>query len=171
MNPSTTLAHAAIRYGSKSNNLDQQKDFIDTANAVLQKPDVLGFIEHPLVPRPEKIDLLTQASGADPRQAAWLRLVLEAKMAKRFDSVHSAFIAEYNKTNGNTQVEVISRSVLTQEQKNKVQTGLNSKLKGKVLVCYTVDKRMLGGIIIRYEKKEIDLSFNRIINQLSASER
>jgi F-type H+-transporting ATPase subunit delta len=58
----------------------------------------------------------------------------------------------------NESASVVSSYELNEDEKNNITEILNSKF-GKVsIVNFTIDKSILGGVIIKYKDKMIDLS-------------
>ena len=56
---------------------------------------------------------------------------------------------------------------LSDEQKNGIKNQLRSILGEKLFVNYNVDKKILGGLIVKIGSKMIDSSLNSKINKLT----
>lgn len=65
----------------------------------------------------------------------------------------------FSKEEKNT-AEVISSYDLTPVEKEQISEIINSKLEKVALVKFTTDKSILGGIIIKYKDKMLDLSLS-----------
>ncbi len=59
-----------------------------------------------------------------------------------------------------------SRHELDEGELNKIKTFLESRNKNKVFIEQNLDKNILGGLVVRYQDKLIDLSLNRQLNNL-----
>jgi len=66
-------------------------------------------------------------------------------------------------------VEIVTATELTDIQLNKLKNKLAQKTKKEPMIKVTVDPKLLGGMIIKYEDKIIDGSVLKQVQQLTAS--
>ena len=65
--------------------------------------------------------------------------------------------------------EVISSYELTDVEKEQISEIINSKLEKVSYVKFITDKSILGGIIIKYKDKMLDLSFSGKLSKIKDS--
>lgn len=65
--------------------------------------------------------------------------------------------------------EVISSYDLTDVEKEQISKILNSKLEKVSFVKFTTDRSILGGIIIKYKDKMLDLSLSSKLTKIKES--
>ncbi len=65
------------------------------------------------------------------------------------------------KSSGRLRVEVISAIVLNDAQKTKLYKDLTRYFDKEILLEYTVDSKIVAGIIIKYKDEVIDYSFRK----------
>ena len=71
-----------------------------------------------------------------------------------------------NEKKGSIKTEITSAKNLDNIQKDKIYKQLQSKLGQKLLVKYTVDESIIGGLIIKYGSIMIDSSLINKINKI-----
>lgn len=87
-------------------------------------------------------------------------VVMIPSILKELENLH--FAAE-----GIVVASITSREVLSPAEIKKIEALVSGKTKKKVVVRQTEDKNILGGTIIKYEDKIIDLSISHQLKNLA----
>ena len=89
-----------------------------------------------------------------------LYLLIDENRFNAFPTIIYCFEEEINKLNNLLNVEVTSVIDLDDDIKNKLEDKLKYKLNKDISVDYQTNPALLGGLIIKYDGKTIDLSLN-----------
>jgi F-type H+-transporting ATPase subunit delta len=151
-------AKAAFEYALAANSLDQWSGMLALAAQVAQQDAVRKLLGSPAITAEVKgqsfVDLCGDALDVNGQNfvrnlAANKRLGLLPQIGQLFE----AFKAQQEKT---VEVEIISAFDLSGDLQDKVAKALSAKLDRKVNVQSSIDKSLLGGVVIRAGDTVID---------------
>ena len=86
-----------------------------------------------------------------------------------FDKVYQGFIKEYDKIHHSLTINIISAFPLEESEKETIKNKLEVLTHKKVDLVCEVDSSLLGGIIIKLDKYEIDGSLKAKLNEIKKS--
>lgn len=136
---------------------------------VLSNDDIAGIVDNPKVSKQALSELMLdicqgQVTDEGENFVKLLvhnnRLGLVASIAQQFE----AFKAD---DEGYVEVEVTSAYTLTKEDKQSLTGSLEKKLSKKVHMNVTVDKSLIGGVLVRAGDQVIDGSIKGQLQQLA----
>jgi F-type H+-transporting ATPase subunit delta len=78
----------------------------------------------------------------------------------------AVFRLKYDEHNGIKRAVVQSAVALNNDMKNAISTELNKMLKAQVIIAEEVDKRLLGGLLIKIGSKQLDFSLNSQLSKI-----
>lgn len=133
-----------------------------------QEPQLFSILRRPSVPLDRKqalIDTLIPAADT-PLVADFLKTLLKRH---RFDLI--AIIAEeaeevYNQRRRITRVHVRSAVALRDEERKRLSETLVRRVKGQVILHETIEPRLMGGLVLRFEGRVLDASVQTILKNL-----
>ena len=143
--------------------LNNIKKLIDT------NKELSLLIKSPLIKSNDKLEILiklTLSSHLNELSNTFLKVVANNK---RFASLNS-IVSQFNKIDANKRGEVLaditSADKLSEEQRINIKDQLRNILGDKLSLNFKVDKKIIGGLIIKVGSKMIDTSLANNINKL-----
>lgn len=150
----------ATEYGA----CDEYNNALDTVSTVFKEnPEYTDFLASPSIPKAERIEALETAfSGRVPEHiVSFLSILCERGRIREFSGCVREYKALLDASKNVSLAKVVSAVPLTDSQKEKLQIKLE-KLSGQtVILDCSVDKSLLGGLIIETDGKTIDGSLKR----------
>lgn len=86
-----------------------------------------------------------------------------------FDKVYSGFINEYDRAHHSLTINVVSAFPIEENEERMILNKLEALTGKKVELVCEVDSSLLGGIIIKFDKYEIDGSLKAKLNEIKKS--
>lgn len=99
----------------------------------------------------------------------FLNVLSDHGRTKYFDKIYDVFHGLYNDQKGIMEVEVVTSEPLSERLEQKLKAKLEAQSGRTVLMKKSVDKSLIGGIIIRYSDSEIDGSLRKRLDDLRKS--
>ena len=167
----------AARYAEALFLLSEEEGCLDTvlsdlgavATAVKDNPDYTKILDTPSLSKEERLGLCDTAfSGLCEYVLNTVKILTEKRQMRYFSRLYDAFLALYNKKMGIIPVEAITAVELTEEQCERLKKKLEEKLSATVLIKNTVDKSILGGIMLRYDSIQLDGSVKSRLDKIEA---
>jgi F-type H+-transporting ATPase subunit delta len=146
-----------------------QQDLKSCADILKGEPEFLTILSSPIISNGEKISMLQAVFDGNCNELVYnfMCLLVEKGRFNLILEVQSNFSQQYNESKNLLEAEVITSIPLTEELRQKVIAKL-TKLTGKhVTIVETVDKSILGGIVIKYGNTVIDDSVKARFKELS----
>ncbi len=123
-----------------------------------ENPDYMRLLSEPSVPKEERARLIDDAFGAQTEKylVNFMKLLCERNILREYAGCCDEYIRRYNADNQIAEAQVTSAVALTDAQ---VQ-ALTKKLEGisgkRVSLTCSVDPRIMGGIMVELEGKQLD---------------
>lgn len=145
---------------------DNLKSCADIFNS---EPEFLKILSSPIISSQEKISMLQAVFQDNCNELVFnfMCLLAEKNRINLFCEIQKDFTKQFNRANNMLEAEVITYIPLTEELRKKVIDKLSMQTGKKVSITETVDKSILGGIIIRYDNTIIDDSIKTKLQELS----
>ena len=172
MSEANTIARpyvqAAFEAAQKQGDLKGWSAVMQVLVELMANEDVKAVVSSPRVNSGQVEDLMLQLAGTlNKEQSNFVRILAQggrlsvaAEIAQMFEELR----AEAEKS---AQITVSSAFALNDEQQKKIAAALKARLGTEVKLSCTVDKTLLGGIVIRMGDKVIDGSANTRLAELA----
>ena len=165
------------RYASALYDLATEKKVVDFVLENLQKikKEILDskelslLIKSPLITSNDKLEVLlklTSSFNLNELSVTFLKVVSSNKRFSSLTSMISQFININANRRGDVMADVTSADELLEEQKIDIKDQLRNILGNKLSLNFKVDKKIIGGLIIKVGSKMIDMSLANKINKL-----
>lgn len=136
-------------------------------NIIRENPDYVKIVSSTLLSKQQKTQLWTSAfSSLSELSGNFIGLLISKNMFSAFSKCVDAFCKLYYKEKGIITVEVFSALELSDEEKERLSRVISEKEGKKVLLSCVVDPSLIGGIVLRYDGKEIDSSLKAKLSGL-----
>ena len=131
---------------------------IETLSAVIKaSPDYLKVLDSPALSREERLGLIDGAfSTLNKNLVNMTKLLAEKRLCHSLPKALSHFIKAYEESRGIEHVEVVSAVPLSDAQKAKLKAKLEGMTKKQIIISYTHDSSLLGGMKLRYMGIQLD---------------
>ncbi len=175
MSQLTTLARpyarAAFETAVQDGALKAWSSMLNLLGSLMQETKVSGFLSSPSCSTGEQAQTLIDLSGSElDAKGQNFVLVLAAnkrlKLLPEIANIFEALKADHEKT---VDVEVISAFALDTAAESKLAAALKQRLQRDVKLNTTVDRSLIGGMVVRAGDLVIDGSVRGKLNKLSES--
>ena len=126
--------------------------------AFAENPEYLSLLSDPSVSLEERLGLIESAFGQSVQRylVSFIKLLCERGYLLDFADCHKEFLKRYNADNGIAEAVVTSAIALSEEQKKALKEKLESTSGKKVSLTFHVDPRVLAGVKVEMEGRELD---------------
>ncbi|MDO5293757.1 MAG: ATP synthase F1 subunit delta [bacterium] len=164
---SKTYGDALFDLALEQNSVDALTKEVEALKEVLASNDELTkFINHPKVSKEEKIDVIEKSlkGSFSDTVVGFLVIVLQKGRFDEINAILNHYMDRYLDYKNIGVATVTSAITLNDEQKAKIEKKLLATTKYEEFqMTYTVDKSLIGGIMIRIGDRIVD---NSIKNQI-----
>ncbi len=172
MSEANTIARpyvqAAFEAAQKQGDLKGWSDMMQVLSELMANDDVKAVVTSPRVKTEQLEELMLQLVGSPSKeQGNFIRILVQGGRLTVVPEIAHLFELLRAEAEKSAQVTVSSAFALTDEQQKKIATALKARLGTEVKLSCTVDKTLLGGIVIRMGDKVIDGSANTRLAELA----
>ena len=122
-----------------------------------ENPAYTRLMDTPALPTEEKCALIDRAFGSlDADLVNFVKILTERRSFYLFERALTTYRALYDERLGILPVEVVSAVALTQAQASALSAKLSAKTGKRIRLTNTTDPSVLGGLLLRYDGKQID---------------
>ncbi len=139
-------------------------------DALATSPDLHELTTSPVIGRNDAgrgIAAAAQAMGLDPTTTSFLGVLAQNRRLRELPAIVRAFHRLAAAHRGETTAEVTSAHPLTDDQVAALKAGLRSRIGSDVTVDLSVDRALLGGLVVRIGSQMIDSSIRTRLNSLA----
>ena len=138
-------------------------------SAVLMNKDISVVVDNPKVNKQRLLELMLDICQGhiNDENENFLKLLIHNNRLNLLTSITKLFEAYKAENEGYIDVEVISAYSLSEEAKHDLTTTLEKTLGKKIHMNVTVDKSLIGGVLVRAGDKVIDGSIRGRLQQLA----
>ena len=138
-------------------------------SAVLMNKDISVVVDNPKVNKQRLLELMLDICQGhiNDENENFLKLLINNNRLNLLTSIAKLFEAYKAEDEGYIDVEVISAYSLSKEAKHDLTTTLEKTLGKKIHMNVTVDKSLIGGVLVRAGDKVIDGSIRGRLQQLA----
>ena len=163
-------ASALYELAAESKNIDAVlKNFEFLQKNIKENKDLKLLIKSPLIASDDKQEIMEKILSkqlANKLTTTFLKVILNNKRFIHLSSIISQFININAQKRGKILADVTSADKLSDKQKNEINDQLKSILGEKLSLNFKVDKKIIGGLIVKVGSKMIDSSLASKINKL-----
>ena len=133
------------------------------SDVFVENPMYMEFLESPGIPLSERLSALDSAFSADlPRDIlSFLKILCEKRYIAQFHDCAAQYKVLLNEVNSISTASVTSAVELSESEKNALKDKLESLSGHTVVIEYTVDPLILGGLIVEIDGKVMDSSLQK----------
>lgn len=164
-------AKAAFAIAGQRQAVPAWSEWLATSAKIAEDRRVQSLLRHPNVTLEQRLKLFndlakTQTSGVDGAEN-FLRLLAVNNRITLLSTISQLFEHYRDKANHIQPVEVTSAFSLTEPQTQQLMTALKKRVGSDVRLESKVDKKLLGGAVIRIGDRVIDGSLRGKLHQLA----
>lgn len=167
---SDRYAHALYDLASEKKTVDVVIENLKNLKKLIESnKELYLLIKSPLISSNDKLEVILKlilSLNLNQLSITFLKVI---STNKRFANLLS-IISQFNKINaykrGDVLADITSADELTDVQKNNIKNQLRNILGDKLSLNYKVDKKIIGGLIVKVGSKMIDTSLANKINKL-----
>ena len=170
------------RYASALYALAAEKNIVDSVlddltflqKFIQENKDIKLLVKSPIITSSDKLnifEIILSKKKADVFTNNFLKVISSNKRFAKLSSIISQFININSQKRGDVLADVISAEELVVDQKNRIKNQLTSILGKKLSLNFNVDKKIIGGLIIKVGSKMVDSSLATKINKLKIAMR
>ena len=131
---------------------------VETLKSVIKSsPEYLKLLDSPALSREERVGLIDKSfSSLNKYLVNTTKILAEKRLSHALPKVLEHYVRAYEVSRGIEHVEVVSAIMLTDAQKAKLKTKLEGITKKQIIISYTHDPSILGGMKLRYMGIQLD---------------
>lgn len=164
-------AVAAFKHAQEEGNLEQWSEMLAALQTIVRDPTAAGLISNPRVDDEELAKLIVDVGGDRFTSSLvnLVRLLVENNKLSLVPELVTAFNEQRSRHEGRSDVRVISAFELTAEQEQRIAEAMGKRLGTEVTLSVSVDRNLIGGVVVRAGDLVIDASLRGRLDQLSQS--
>ena len=135
-----------------------------------ENPEYKKLLDTPALSKDEKLALVDKAfPGIDEYLLNLLKILCERHSVYLFSKVAESFAAFYDEARGIERVEAITAISMTDAQIKAMKAKLEAITGKNVIIHNSVDKNILGGVVLRYSGVQLDGSIKTRLEDFKKS--
>jgi F-type H+-transporting ATPase subunit delta len=166
---SNYYAQAVFAIARATNEVDRVEDeFKQLKDEITYNLDLKKFLQDPSIPKAEKIQSIFNILGEDSSEAikAFISMVIILDFIDYLDQIFADYVELANQLKKQISIEVISAVELDKATIGQIKEDVDGKTGLDVRVRNTIDKDIIGGLIIKIGDRVIDISVKNKIEDL-----
>lgn len=162
-------AQAVFELAQAHGDLKRWSEMLVLAVSVAADPALRRLIGHPRVHKTQLAELVLEICGDKLNDAGrnFIRLVVENGRLALLPEIAALYEANRAEAEGVLKVQVTSAFPLSSEEETRISAALKSRMKREISLSSVVDKRLLGGAVIRTGDRVIDGSVRSQLAKLA----
>ena len=145
------------------------KDLEALKKIIKENKELNLLVKSPLIASNDKLEILlklTKEKSTSEMTTTFLKVISKNKRFASLTSIISQFININAQKRGDVLADITSADELSDKQKNEIKDHLGTILGDKLLLNFKIDKKIIGGLIVKVGSKMIDASLANKINKL-----
>ncbi len=145
------------------------KDLNEIKEITNQSADFVEVMENPAIDDNTKYEIIDNifSNRINDKIINFLKILITKKRFNELNKIIQAYSDELDKINNIKRVEVISAVDISEEQEKHLTEKLQNKLQKNVILTRTIDKNIIGGLVIKIDDDVIDNSLKNKLESLS----
>lgn len=137
---------------------------------IRENPKYVSLLDTPALSLSERTGLIDEALGSlDEYVKNLLKLLCEARLTYTLPKLSESYDALFDESRGLMRAEAISAVPMTERQLSALKERLEAECGKTVVIKNTVDKSILGGLVLRYGGLSEDGSLKRRLEKIKKS--
>ncbi len=168
------ISKSAITYANSlieaDNNYEQiLNDLRTVQNIISQSKDFNEVMLNPTISVSTKNEIIDEIfkNQINEKVINFLKILADKKRFSELNEIISAYSEKVDEINNIKRVEVISVVELSEEQKRQTVEKLQNRLQKNVVVQWTKNADIIGGLVIKIDDDIIDSSLKNKLEKLS----
>lgn len=165
-------ASALLNVAKKRGKAEQVFDNLENLKKIISENASLRiFLESPHITQEDKMSFIKKVFGGSFDETAmnFLLILVKKYRLKFLREIIEEYERLYDIVRAVQKTEVITAYPLDDVTVAKLRTAIEASMKKSVKMCFLVDPKILGGVIIKTPNLIIDGSIRRKLNDLSYS--
>ena len=170
------------RYASALYDLAAEKKIVDYVledltflqKCIQENKDLKLLAKSPLITSSDKLNVfekILSKQKANNLTNTFIKVISSNKRFAKLSSIISQFININSQKRGDVLADVTSADELSDNQKNGIKDQLKQTLGEKLFLNFKVDRKIIGGLIVKVRSKMVDSSLATKINKLKIAMR
>ena len=153
--------------------LEGDKEILAKLNIVEEicngSQDLNLILKNPTIAIDTKFSIIEEvfSKDLDKKFIDFIKILVEKNRFSEFEEISQAFKNEIDEINNIKHFEIVSAIKLSEDRKNTIKNRLQEKFNKNIVPSWTVDKDIIGGLIIKYDDNIIDNSLKNKLERLS----
>ncbi len=162
---------AVFMQAREEGKIEEWSNMLQLLVRILQDATMRGLIANPKVNDQQLAELIIDVGGDGLSQTGGnlVRVLAENERLVEMAGVAAIFEEERDRIEGRSHVDVTSAFELTDTQRKNIADSMSKRLGTEVDISVTVDKSLIGGVVIRAGDTVIDASLRGRLSQLGQS--
>lgn len=132
-------------------------DLTEIASILSENQEFIGLLDSPAISCDERISMIDDAfKGASYITLNFVKLLTDMRCMSAFSKCVSGFQKIYDDENGILRAEIITAVEISDEQCDAICKKVSAETGKKVIPTNKVDPSILGGVILRYNGRQLD---------------
>jgi len=160
---------ALLDLASKDNILDQlEKELAYVLDVIEENQDLQRVLEHQLISPEIKQEIFREiySKTISPIAMNFLLLILQKRRGMVLKQIIRQFFDMANEVRGIVKAKVVSAVQLSAQQLEELRESLEKTTGKKILLELTIDKKLIGGLVVKIGDKIIDGSTSTKLKML-----
>ena len=158
--------YTAIKKSEFEKIRDEFEKFLSVYN---EMEFVRDFFSNMFYTKNQKIEVIEKISNTlklDERLKRFFVLLVKKRRISMVSEIYDEFVKVWERESNIYPVEIISAKKLTNEEKNKIEKAFSKFLSGKLNPTYSIDEKLIGGVIVKVGSTYYDGSIKGALNKL-----
>ena len=165
---SKTYSNALFKLALETNKIDEIFDDVSVVLSTLSDGELINVILHPQINYNEKVSIIenTYAGKICDEVVGLLVTVIRKNRENELINILRFFIQEVEDYKGIATAKVTSAEELTEKQLSDIERNLAKSFNKKINLLTSVDKSLIGGMVVNICGVVIDGSVRTSINEM-----
>lgn len=166
---SKEYATALFMLARETNSEDEISESLSVISALMQKtPEYIDFLSSPNIPMSERIDAVDTAfsGGVNEYVVSFVKLICQKGHIRDLHECIAAYRELYQAAGGVSTARVVSAAPLDKREKSELKKKLEKFCGHSVILDCSVNKAIIGGLIVHVDGKVLDGSLRRRLHDI-----
>jgi F-type H+-transporting ATPase subunit delta len=162
-----TYAHSLIEVDENYN--DILSDLSTVNDVILSSNDFRQTMNNPSVSLKTKYEIIDEIFKKELNEKVlnFIKILIDKNRFNDFEQIVQAYSNEINEINNVKLVQVVSAVELSDNQKQNTIEKLKARLNKDIKVNWILDKKIIGGLVVKIDDDVIDMSLKNKLDKLS----
>ena len=149
---------------------EQEEELTRVLKRLSEEKSLWHFLMNPVIGWRVKEEILKKFSGrCSVHFLDFIRVLIRKNRFSLLPDIQKLFHLLYEKQKGIREVRLISARALKSETENRIREVLKTKLRSEIRLIPEVNPKILGGFVVQFEGREVDLSFASRLKEIRHS--